>query len=36
VGVRGTPSLILENGHMIPGYVQPRDLLEMIEENEAG
>jgi thiol:disulfide interchange protein DsbC len=21
VGVRGTPSLILENGHMIPGYV---------------
>lgn len=36
VGVRGTPSLILENGQLVPGYVQPPELLEMLEENRAG
>jgi thiol:disulfide interchange protein DsbC len=36
VGVRGTPSLILENGEMIPGYVSPPELLKMLEENRAG
>ena len=36
VGVRGTPSLIFENGRLIPGYVPPRELLEMLEENDAG
>ena len=36
VGVRGTPSLILENGQMVPGYVQPPELLEILEENNAG
>jgi thiol:disulfide interchange protein DsbC len=36
VGVRGTPSLILENGEMIPGYVSPAELLRALEENRAG
>ena len=36
VGVRGTPSLIFENGRLVPGYVPPRELLEMLEENNAG
>ncbi len=36
VGVRGTPSLIFENGRLIPGYVPPGELLEMLEENDAG
>ena len=36
VGVRGTPSLILENGEIIPGYVSPPELLEMLEENRSG
>ena len=36
VGVRGTPSLILENGELVPGYVPPSELLEMLKENEAG
>jgi thiol:disulfide interchange protein DsbC len=36
VGVRGTPSLILENGEIIPGYVSPPELLKMLEENLAG
>jgi thiol:disulfide interchange protein DsbC len=36
VGVRGTPSLILENGEMIPGYVSPAELLRALEDNRAG
>ncbi len=36
VGVRGTPSLILENGQLVPGYVQPLELLEILEGNKAG
>ena len=36
VGVRGTPSLIFESGRMIPGYVPPDELLEMLEESESG
>jgi thiol:disulfide interchange protein DsbC len=36
VGVRGTPSLILQNGEIIPGYVSPPELLKMLEENRAG
>lgn len=36
VGVRGTPSLILENGQLVPGYVQPLELLEILERNTTG
>jgi thiol:disulfide interchange protein DsbC len=36
VGVRGTPSRIFEDGQLVPGYVPPEELLEMLEENEAG
>lgn len=36
VGVRGTPSLIFEDGQLVPGYVPPSELLEMLKENEAG
>jgi thiol:disulfide interchange protein DsbC len=36
VGVRGTPSIIFEDGQIVPGYVPPQELLEMLEENEAG
>ena len=36
VGVRGTPSLILENGQLVPGYVQPLELLEILEQNITG
>lgn len=36
VGVRGTPSLILENGEMIPGYMPPQELLKRLEESGAG
>lgn len=36
VGVRGTPSLILENGQLVPGYVPPPELLEILERNTTG
>ncbi len=30
LGVRGTPSLILESGEMLPGYVPPAQLAELL------
>jgi thiol:disulfide interchange protein DsbC len=36
VGVRGTPSLIFEDGQLVPGYVPPAELLKLLEENEDG
>ncbi len=30
LGVRGTPSMILEDGEMLPGYVPPIQLVEML------
>jgi thiol:disulfide interchange protein DsbC len=30
VGVSGTPAIMLENGEMVPGYVEPRRLAQMI------
>lgn len=35
VGVRGTPSLILENGELVPGYVPPSELIKMLEAGDA-
>jgi len=31
VGVTGTPAIMLANGMMLPGYREPRDLLQMLE-----
>ena len=31
LGVRGTPSMILENGEMVPGYVPPAQLAQMLD-----
>ncbi|MEI6858624.1 MAG: bifunctional protein-disulfide isomerase/oxidoreductase DsbC [Shewanella sp.] len=30
-GINGTPAMILEDGSMIPGYQQPKDLLRALE-----
>ncbi len=32
IGVRGTPAILLSNGTLIPGYMEPNKLLEAIEE----
>jgi thiol:disulfide interchange protein DsbC len=34
LGVKGTPSLILEDGEIIPGYVPPTQLAQILEEKE--
>jgi thiol:disulfide interchange protein DsbC len=35
LGVRGTPSLILESGEMVPGYVSPTQLAQMLADKKA-
>ena len=35
LGVRGTPSLILESGEMVPGYVPPTQLAQMLADKKA-
>ena len=32
VGVTGTPTLVLENGRVIPGYVEPKRLIQILDE----
>jgi thiol:disulfide interchange protein DsbC len=32
LGIRGTPSIILENGGMLPGYVPPAQLTQILED----
>lgn len=32
VGVTGTPTLVFDNGYVIPGYVEPNRLLQMLEQ----
>jgi len=32
VGVSGTPTLVLENGRVIPGYVEPARLLQILDQ----
>jgi len=34
--ISGTPTLILENGTMVPGYVSAKSLREMIEKGDSG
>ena len=36
IGVRGTPAIVLESGEMIPGYVEPQELLGRLDERTAG
>jgi thiol:disulfide interchange protein DsbC len=35
LGVRGTPSIILESGEMVPGYLSPTQLAQLLAENKA-
>lgn len=36
VGVSGTPSLVLESGRLIPGYVEPARLLQILTQESKG
>ena len=33
IGVQGTPSIITDEGKMIPGYLPPQDLLNILATN---
>ena len=35
VGVTGTPTLVLDNGRVIPGYVEPARLLQILEQTKS-
>jgi len=32
MGIRGTPAIVLENGQMVPGFVEPKRLAKVLEE----
>lgn len=36
VGVTGTPTMVLENGRVIPGYVEPKRLIQILEQLKNG
>lgn len=36
LGISGTPTMVLENGELLPGYVPAKRLLKMLEERETG
>ncbi len=36
IGVQGTPSIVLESGEMIPGYVEPQELLDRLDARDSG
>ncbi|MEM7405932.1 MAG: thioredoxin fold domain-containing protein [Pseudomonadota bacterium] len=36
LGVRGTPTIVLETGDLIPGYAPPDELLKVLRDNVSG
>lgn len=36
VGVTGTPTMVLENGRVIPGYVEPKRLIQILDQMKEG
>lgn len=35
IGIRGTPAIVLDSGEMVPGYVEPKRLAQMLEQSAA-
>jgi thiol:disulfide interchange protein DsbC len=35
MGIRGTPAIVLDNGEMVPGYVEPKRLAALLENTSA-
>ena len=35
-GVRGTPTIVLDSGEIIPGYAPAKQLLEVLENGTSG
>jgi thiol:disulfide interchange protein DsbC len=36
LGVRGTPSIILGDGELVPGYVPPARLVQLLNDQPGG
>lgn len=36
IGVRGTPAIVLDSGEVIPGYVEPEELLSRLDARTSG
>ncbi|MGI9335476.1 MAG: DsbC family protein [Gammaproteobacteria bacterium] len=36
IGVRGTPTIMLDNGHVLPGYVPPDGIMEYLSDQSQG
>ena len=36
IGVTGTPAIVLESGEIVPGYVPPEELVQMLDERISG
>lgn len=36
LGLRGTPSIVLPDGELVPGYRPPADLLQILQKGDAG
>ncbi len=36
MGIRGTPAIVLDSGEMVPGYVEPKRLVSLLEQAAAG
>jgi len=32
MGIRGTPAIVLDNGQMVPGFVEPKRLAQVLEQ----
>jgi thiol:disulfide interchange protein DsbC len=32
MGIRGTPAIVLEDGQMVPGFVEPKRLAQVLDE----
>jgi thiol:disulfide interchange protein DsbC len=36
MGIRGTPAIVLESGQMVPGYVEPKKLAALLDQESTG
>ncbi len=34
-GIQGTPAIVLQNGTIVPGYLEPKEMLQMLNKHQA-
>ncbi|CNI07370.1 bifunctional protein-disulfide isomerase/oxidoreductase DsbC [Yersinia pekkanenii] len=34
-GIQGTPAIVLQNGTVVPGYLEPKEMLQMLNKHQA-